>query len=38
MSNLQSALREGQWKVTVAVYDDKEIIAIWLSLKVRVMV
>ena len=28
-SNLQPALRKGQWKVTVAVHGDKQIIAVW---------
>ena len=29
VQELQRALREGQWKVTVAVHDDSKIIAVW---------
>ena len=29
VQELQSALRVGDWKVTVAVYDDMKIIAVW---------
>ncbi len=27
--SLQKTLRQGEWKVTVAVYDDRDIIAMW---------
>ncbi len=29
LKNLQPAMRKGNWQVTVAVYRDKEIIAVW---------
>ncbi len=29
LRELQSALRKGQWKVTVAVHDEAQVIAIW---------
>ncbi len=29
LQNLQKILRDGNWKVTVALYDRKEIVAIW---------
>jgi uncharacterized 2Fe-2S/4Fe-4S cluster protein (DUF4445 family) len=29
LHGLQDALREGDWKVTVAVYEDRDIIAVW---------
>ncbi len=29
LQDLQSALRKGEWKVTVAVHDDSKIIAVW---------
>ncbi len=29
LHGLQAALREGDWKVTVAVYEDRDIIAVW---------
>jgi uncharacterized 2Fe-2S/4Fe-4S cluster protein (DUF4445 family) len=29
LRDLQQALRKGQWKVTVAVHDGKQIIAVW---------
>ena len=29
MQNLQSALRDGDWKVTVAIHDDSQVIALW---------
>ncbi len=29
IQQLQSALREGEWKVTVAVHDNAQIVAIW---------
>ena len=29
LQRLQQALREGEWKVTVAVHGDKQIIAVW---------
>jgi len=29
LHGLQQALRDGQWQVTVAVYEDREIIAVW---------
>lgn len=35
LQQLQSALREGDWKVTVAVRNDAEIIAAWPGLKER---
>jgi len=30
---LQKALRKGQWKITVAIYNDKHIIAVWPELQ-----
>ncbi len=33
IQKLQSALREGDWKVTVAVHDGKQIIAVWPGFK-----
>ncbi len=29
LGGLQSALREGDWQVTVAVYEDRDIISVW---------
>ena len=29
IQGLQQALRDGEWKVTVAVHDDNEIVAVW---------
>ncbi len=29
VQGLQAALRKGEWKVTVAVYDEKTIVAVW---------
>jgi len=29
LHGLQQALRDGKWQVTVAVYEDREIIAVW---------
>jgi uncharacterized 2Fe-2S/4Fe-4S cluster protein (DUF4445 family) len=29
LHGLQTALREGDWQVTVAVYEDRDIIAVW---------
>ena len=29
LNRLQETLREGQWSVTVAVYDERQIIAVW---------
>jgi len=33
LAGLQKALRKGQWSITVAVYDEREIIAVWPELK-----
>ncbi|NNC76839.1 MAG: DUF4445 domain-containing protein [Woeseiaceae bacterium] len=33
LANLQTALRDGQWKVTVAVHNESTIIAIWPGFK-----
>jgi uncharacterized 2Fe-2S/4Fe-4S cluster protein (DUF4445 family) len=33
VQQLQQALRQGQWQVTVAVYDDQRIIAVWPGLQ-----
>lgn len=35
LKGLQSALRKGDWQLTVAVYDDQEIVAIWPGFKDR---
>ena len=35
MQQLQDALREGDWKITVAVRNDTQIIAVWPGLKER---
>ncbi len=29
IQNLQAALRQGEWKVTVAVHNDSQIVAVW---------
>jgi uncharacterized 2Fe-2S/4Fe-4S cluster protein (DUF4445 family) len=36
VQQLQQALRQGQWQVTVAVYDDQRIIAVWPGLQEKV--
>ena len=36
LQNLQAALRKGGWKVTVAVHDGSQIIAVWPGLHERV--
>lgn len=36
LSSLQTVLRQGDWKITVAVYNEKQAIAIWPGLKNRV--
>jgi uncharacterized 2Fe-2S/4Fe-4S cluster protein (DUF4445 family) len=36
MQQLQSRLREGEWKVTVAVHNDNQIIAVWPGFRDRV--
>jgi len=36
IQRLQSALREGAWKVTVAVHNDNEIVAVWPGFRDRV--
>ncbi len=33
LPSLQSALRQGQWRVTAAVYDNARIVAVWPGLK-----
>jgi len=35
MQQLQDALREGDWQITVAVRNDRQIIAVWPGLKER---
>ena len=29
LQDLQAALRKGEWKVTVAIYDERKIVAVW---------
>ena len=36
MQQVQEALRQGSWQVTVAVYDDERIIAVWPGLHEKV--
>ena len=36
LNALQSALRKGDWRVTVAIRDDREIIAVWPEFRERV--
>lgn len=36
VQHLQQALRQGQWQVTVAVYNDERIIAVWPGLHEKV--
>ena len=36
LGSLQAVLREGDWKITVAVHDEKQAIAIWPGLKNQV--
>lgn len=36
VQQLQQALRQGQWQVTVAVYDDQRIIAVWPGLQEKI--
>jgi len=36
LQGLQAALRRGEWKVTVAVHDDDEIVAVWPGFRDRV--
>ncbi len=36
LGTLQTVLREGEWKITVAVHNEKQAIAIWPGLKNRV--
>jgi len=36
LQQLQKALRNGQWQVTVAVHDDRGILAVWPGFKERV--
>ena len=36
LPRLQDTLREGDWKVTVAIYDEREIVAVWPGYKDRV--
>ncbi|SKA69256.1 Uncharacterized 2Fe-2 and 4Fe-4S clusters-containing protein, contains DUF4445 domain [Thiothrix eikelboomii] len=33
LANLQTALRQGQWAVTAAVYQNKQILAVWPGLR-----
>ena len=36
LHGLQDTLREGDWNVTVAIYDEREIVAVWPGYKDRV--
>ena len=36
LGSLQSVLRQGEWKITIAVHHDKQVIAIWPGLKTRI--
>ncbi|MGB0866248.1 MAG: ASKHA domain-containing protein [Granulosicoccaceae bacterium] len=36
LSSLQSTLRKGEWKVTVAIDDERRIVAVWPGFKERV--
>lgn len=36
LGNLQASLRQGDWSVTVALYNDKEIIAVWPGYKDKI--
>ncbi|MBX2879011.1 MAG: DUF4445 domain-containing protein [Granulosicoccus sp.] len=36
LKSLQSALRDGQWQVTVAVYDNREILSVWPGFKDKI--
>jgi len=36
LTSLQKALRDGDWKVTVAVYDSKDIVAVWPDIQTSV--
>lgn len=36
LETLQPVLRQGKWKITLAIHRDKQIIAIWPGLKIKV--